>query len=214
MISVEISTIIATIISTICIPIIIEWLKNKSENRKLSSEQLKLDLENAKEFQQIKISNQNALVKDRSAKKTFNNKTLTFEEVEFFSKYIHVDYWVIEYLKVKTQLKAIRSSHNEIIEFDQTFTDSDIKKNIFWYVIYTVLFSLPFVFINKSKILVTKALHQDAYLVLLLFLVLYIALFVGIVTTLTIGRKRAKAKIFIKDLNANALVRVESQIED
>jgi len=56
MTKIDIIKIVGTLISTILIPVILEWLKRRSENRMFSNEQLKLNLENAKEFKDIVLS--------------------------------------------------------------------------------------------------------------------------------------------------------------
>lgn len=200
MTKIDIIKIVGTLVSTILIPVILEWLKRRSENRMFSNEQLKLNLENAKEFKDIVLSTQDPLIRDRSAKKTFNNKNLTFNEVDFFSKFIDQDFWISEYLKVKTQLKIVRNESKKIIKFEQNFSNSDFWWNIFWYVLYFLLFSLPFVFIENSQKLFLRALHQEAYSVLFFSIIIFTALFLGIISTLSKGRKQTDAKKFLKKL--------------
>lgn len=197
--------IFAAIISSILIPLI-TWLINISrEKRKINLDQLKLNLENAKNFELIKKSG-TKLEKDRSAKITFNDNNLTFDEVDYLNRFYNADYWISYYSKVKNKLELIRNDKNEVVSLKKNFTTKDRLITSLEYVVSFTLFSLPFFFMDKYTLILKQSLYTKFYPITFILIAWPCAFLYLIFITLREGRKQTEATNFIKKLESTALV--------
>lgn len=194
-----------TTILGILIPVVIAYISTRHNFRKHPRQEFSEDIDSAREFETIVLSNASQLVKDRIAQKLVVKKNINFIEAKFFYKYIDMELWMERYIEVREFIKPIVDEDNNIIDLTTRNTKRKGFMFLLSYIVLACLSFTPFMFFKSYLKLWHWGLQADQYLILFNLVTWpFILIFLAFIC-LYKANKTSDADKFLKRFNEESL---------
>lgn len=155
-----------TAILGILIPIIIAYISTRHNFRKHPRQEFSEDIESAKEFEATLNSNDSQLIKDRIAQKLVVKKNINFLEVNFFHKYVDMEFWLGKYIYIRNYIRPLVDENKNIIELKPKYSNKRGLLYLIFYFLFAFMALIPLMFVKFYLELWDKALATKQYLII------------------------------------------------
>lgn len=111
-------------------------------------------------------SNDSQLIKDRIAQKLVVKKNINFLEVNFFHKYVDMEFWLEKYIYIRNYIRPLVDENKKIIELKPKYSNKRSLLYLIFYFLFAFMALIPLIFVKFYLELWDKALAIKQYLII------------------------------------------------